>query len=66
VIPRVDTTAAEVLRDLVDELETEGISLVIARSSFDLRADLERFEILDDRVTLAPSIAQAVQSYRER
>ena len=66
VIPRVDSTAADVLRDLVAELEQQGIALVIARSSFDLRADLERFGLLDGRIAVAPSIAHAVRSFQER
>lgn len=65
VIPRVDTTAAEVLRDLVGELEQQGIELVIARSSFDLRADLERFGLLDGRIALAPTIGLAVRRFQE-
>jgi len=66
VIPRVDSTAADVLRDLVAELEQQGIALVIARSSFDLRADLERFGLLDGRIAVAPSIAHAVRGFQER
>jgi high affinity sulfate transporter 1 len=66
VIPRVDTTAAEVLRDLVVELEQQGIELVIARSSFDLRADLDRFGLLDGGIALAPTIGLAVRSFQER
>ena len=66
VIPRVDSTAADVLRNLVAELEQQGIALVIARSSFDLRADLERFGLLDGRIAVAPSIAHAVRGFQER
>jgi high affinity sulfate transporter 1 len=66
VIPRVDTTAGDVLRDLVAELEHQGIEFVIARSSYDLRSDLERFGLLDGRIELAPSIALAVRNFQER
>jgi len=62
-MPRVDTTAADVLRDLVDELAHDGTTVVIARASFDLRTDLERFG-LQGRIKFADSISHAVNSFR--
>jgi MFS superfamily sulfate permease-like transporter len=62
-IPRTDTTAAEVLRDTVDELAEQGITFVIARSTFGLRTDLERFGLLDGRVELVNSVSQGVARF---
>jgi high affinity sulfate transporter 1 len=62
-IPRTDTTAAEVLRDIADELEKQGIALVVARASFTFRTDLERFGLLDGYVTVADSVSQAVNRF---
>jgi MFS superfamily sulfate permease-like transporter len=62
-MPRVDTTAADVLRDLVDELARDGTTIVMARASFDLRTDLERFG-LEGRIEFADSISHAVNSFR--
>ena len=62
-MPRVDTTAADVLRDLVDELAHDGTTVVIARASFDLRTDLQRFG-LQGRIKFADSISHAVNSFR--
>jgi len=63
VIPRVDTTAADVIGDLVDELAQQGITLVIARSSHGLRTDLERFGLLDGRIEIAGSLTQGVNRF---
>ena len=65
-IPRTDTTAAEVLHDLVDELERQGIVLVVARSTFGLRSDLERFGLLDGRLEVVPSVTQGLNLFLER
>lgn len=65
-IPRADTTAADVLRDLVAELELQGTTLVIARSRFVLRADLERFGLLDGRVALVDTVGQGVARFLAR
>lgn len=62
-MPRVDTTAADVLRDLIDELARDGVSLVMARASYDLRSDLERFG-LRGRIEFAGSISHAVDGFR--
>jgi len=62
-IPRVDTTAAEVLRDTADELAAQGISLVVARASFSLRTDLGRFGLLDGHITLSDSVSHAVDRF---
>ena len=59
-IPRVDTTAADVIHDLVDELAQQGITLVIARSAYNLRADLDRFGLLDGRIEIVASVTQGV------
>jgi len=66
VIPRIDTTAAEIFRDLVDELERQGITLAVARSSYDLRADLERFGVLDGRIEIVGSLAQGLTRFLAR
>jgi sulfate permease, SulP family len=65
-IPRIDTTAAEVIRDLVDELERQGVTLVVARSTFNLRADLERFGLLDGRLEIVGSLTQGVTRFQAR
>ena len=62
-IPRTDTTAAEVLRDIAEELADDGITFVVARASFRFRSDLERFGLLDGHVTLADSVSQAVARF---
>jgi len=65
-IPRADTTAADVLRDLVAELELQGTTLVVARSRFVLRDDLERFGLLDGRVELVDTVGQGVALFLAR
>jgi len=62
-IPRIDTTAAEVLRDTADELAAQGVSLVVARASFSLRTDLGRFGLLDGHITLSDSVSHAVDRF---
>jgi high affinity sulfate transporter 1 len=62
-IPRTDTTAAEVLRDIGDELADREVAFVIARTSFGLRAEIERFGLLDGHITLADSISQGVARF---
>jgi MFS superfamily sulfate permease-like transporter len=62
-IPRTDTTAAEVLRDIAGELAAQGIVFVIARTSFGFRKDLERFGLLDRHITLADSVSQGVARF---
>jgi len=64
-MPRADTTAADVLHDLVDELALDGITLVVARASFQLRTDLERFGLVD-RVEYVDSISLRVARFLER
>jgi high affinity sulfate transporter 1 len=66
VIPRVDTTAAGVIHDLVNELEQQGITLVIARPAYNLRADLERFGLLDAPVEIVGSVTQGVTLFLAR
>jgi high affinity sulfate transporter 1 len=62
-IPRTDTTAAEVIRDIVDELAEQGIAFAIARSTYGLRTDLERFGLLDGRIELVPSLSHGVTQF---
>jgi high affinity sulfate transporter 1 len=62
-IPRTDTTAAEVLRDIADELANQGTAFVIARAGFGLRTDIERFGLLDGHITLADSVSQGVARF---
>jgi sulfate permease, SulP family len=62
-IPRLDTTAADVLSDLVDELEANEVTLVLARTTHELRADLRRFGIADGRVPFVDSVAKAVTEF---
>jgi high affinity sulfate transporter 1 len=62
-IPRTDTTAAEVIRDIVQELDEDGIPFVIARASYGLRTDLERFGLLDGRIELVGSVSQGVARF---
>jgi high affinity sulfate transporter 1 len=62
-IPRTDTTAAEVLRDIAEELADHEIAFVIARASFGLRTDIERFGLLDGHIALADSVSQGVARF---
>jgi MFS superfamily sulfate permease-like transporter len=62
-IPRTDTTAAEVLRAISEELADEGVAFVIARASFTFRTDIERFGLLDGHITLADSVSQGVAQF---
>jgi high affinity sulfate transporter 1 len=62
-IPRIDTTAAEVLRDIVNELKEREITFVIARSPFQLRTDLERFGLLDGGIVVVASVSQGVSRF---
>jgi sulfate permease, SulP family len=62
-IPRTDTTAAEVIRDIARELNEAGIDFVIARATYGLRTDLERFGLLDGRIELVPSVSQGVARF---
>jgi MFS superfamily sulfate permease-like transporter len=64
-VPRTDTTAAEVLRDIADELAAQGVAFVVARAGFGLRTDLERFGLLDGdgHITLADSVSQGVARF---
>ncbi len=62
-IPRLDTTAADVVGDLVDELDAQATRIVFARATHDLRADLARFGRVDERLTFADSVGAAVAGF---
>ena len=63
-IPRIDTTAADVLHDLVGELRAAGVTFVVARATHGLRSDLERFGLLDAGVEVIDSVAEAADRFR--
>ena len=65
-IPRLDTTAADVVVDLVDELDAAGVELVVARASHRLRTDLHRFGLPEGRVTFVDSVGDAVHAFLSR
>ena len=65
-IPRLDTTAADVVSDLVDELDAAGVELVLARASHRLRTDLYRFGLAEGRVTFVASVGGAVAAFLSR
>jgi anti-anti-sigma regulatory factor len=65
-IPRLDTTAADVVVDLVDELDAAEVELVLARASHRLRTDLHRFGLAEGRVAFVESVGVAVQEFLAR
>jgi high affinity sulfate transporter 1 len=68
-IPRIDTTSAELLADLVHELEAKGVRVVVARSTHTLRADLERFGLIGPEgppIEFSYSLSSAVAAYEAR
>jgi SulP family sulfate permease len=66
-IPRIDTTAGDVLHDLLAELGAEGITLVVARTTHGLREDLQRFALVgtnsERTAVLADSVGHAVAQF---
>jgi sulfate permease, SulP family len=65
-IPRLDTTAADVVVDLVDELDGANVELIVARASHRLRTDVHRFGLAEGRVTFVESVGGAVQAFLAR
>ena len=63
-IPRIDTTAADVLHDLVGELEAAGVTFVVARATHGLRSNHERFGLLDVGVEVIDSVAEAADRFQ--
>src|SRR4051794_24853073 len=67
-ITDVDTTAADMLRDLDAELNAAGISLVFAELKDGVRAKLERYELIGplDPVHFFPTLEGAIDALREQ
>jgi high affinity sulfate transporter 1 len=65
-ITDVDTTAADILRELDEELNARGISLVIAEMKDPVREKIDRYELTDtiDPLHFFPTITQAVKAYQ--
>ncbi len=66
-ITDVDTTAADMLADLDEELNAHGTSLVFAELKSPVRAKLERYELIGplDRNHFFPTLDAAVQTFRD-
>ena len=67
-ITDVDTTAADILKDLDEELNASGISLVFAELKDPVRARLERYELIGplNPDHFFPTLDAAVESFRQR
>ena len=67
-ITDVDTTAADMLDDLDEELNAAGISLVFAELKNPVRAKLDRYELIGtiDPAHFFPTLNAAVDAYREQ
>jgi high affinity sulfate transporter 1 len=67
-ITDVDTTAADMLEDLDEELNARGISLVFAEMKTPVQEKIERYELTRtiDPAHFYPTIDEAVQAYREQ
>jgi MFS superfamily sulfate permease-like transporter len=67
-ITDVDTTAADMLADLDEELNAAGISLVFAELKDPVRAKLERYELIGplDPGHFFPTLEAAVEAFRSR
>jgi high affinity sulfate transporter 1 len=65
-ITDVDTTAADVLADLDEELNADGVSLVFAELKDPVRRKLERYELIGplDPAHFFPTIDAAVDAFR--
>ena len=63
----VDTTAADMLEELDDELEAAGITLVFAEMKDAVRQKIHAYgvEWLTDRDAFYPTVGSAVKAYRE-
>jgi high affinity sulfate transporter 1 len=66
-ITDVDTTAADMLEELDEELNAEGTSLVFAELKETVRAKLERYELIGplDPMHFFPTLDAAVEAYQE-
>jgi MFS superfamily sulfate permease-like transporter len=66
-ITDVDTTAADMLAELDEELNRAGTSLVFAELKEPVRAKLERYELIGplDPAHFFPTIEAALEAYRE-
>lgn len=64
----VDTTAADMLRDLDEELNAAGTSLVFAELKDPVRAKLERYELIGplDPYHFFPTLDAAVDAFRQQ
>ncbi len=62
----VDTTAADMLEELVDDLEKAGVNLVFAEMKDAVRNKIETYglEWVRDRESFYPTIKNAVKAYR--
>ena len=67
-ITDVDTTAADMLKDLDEELNAEGTSLVFAELKDPVRDKLERYELVGplDPAHFFPTLEAAVDAFREQ
>jgi MFS superfamily sulfate permease-like transporter len=67
-ITDVDTTAADMLADLDEELNSAGISLIFAELKDPVRAKLERYELIGqlDPTHFFPTIDNAVAAFGAR
>jgi high affinity sulfate transporter 1 len=67
-ITDVDTTAADMLADLDEELNANGTSLVFAELKDPVRAKLERYELVGplDPAHFFPTLDAAVDAFREQ
>jgi len=67
-ITDVDTTAADMLEDLDEELNAAGTSLVFAELKEGVRAKLERYELIGplEPSHFFPTLDAAVEAYREQ
>ena len=67
-ITDVDTTAADMLADLDEELNAAGTSLVFAELKDPVRAKLERYELIGplDPDHFFPTLDAAVDAFRRR
>jgi high affinity sulfate transporter 1 len=64
-ITDVDTTAADMLHELVEDLHARGIALVFAEMKDPVRTRLDRYELFDgDDIRFFPTITQAVKAYQ--
>ena len=67
-ITDVDTTAADMLNDLDEELNAEGTSLVFAELKDPVRVKLERYELVGplDPAHFFPTLDAAVEAFRDQ